>query len=109
MQDALPPRRFSEACVSLTCLQAAVFLFRFVLMIIQSDQIGGIFAQWVIVCVFWVYFQIAEVAHILGCFFPQLRLCIKFDQNEFGYVLGDIFHKLIWPPCDHFTTTLLFI
>jgi hypothetical protein len=41
-----------------------------------------------------VFLNITEVAHI----FLQLRLSINFDQNVLGYVLGDIFHKLIWSP-----------
>jgi hypothetical protein len=47
----------------------------------------------------WVVFlKIAEVAHIFGLLFPQLRLCINFAKNVLGYVLGDIFHKFIWSP-----------
>jgi hypothetical protein len=47
----------------------------------QSGQIGQFF--------------IAQVAHIFGLLFPQ---CINFTKNVLDYVLGDIFHSLVWSP-----------
>jgi hypothetical protein len=56
------------------------------------------FAQWVIVY-FGNAFIISEIAHIFGLLFPQLRLYINFDKNVLGYILGNLFHKLIRSPC----------
>jgi hypothetical protein len=34
--------------------------------------------------------EISEVAfHIFGLLFPAVKLCIKFDRNVFGYILGN--------------------
>jgi hypothetical protein len=46
-----------------------------------------------------IVIEIAEVSRILGYFFQLSRLCIIFDKNVFGYILG-IFHKLIWSQID---------
>jgi hypothetical protein len=49
---------------------------------VPGDQIGRIFAHWVI-----IYF-----GHFLeNCFFPRLNLCINCDRNGFGYILGVFF------------------
>jgi hypothetical protein len=36
----------------------------------------------------------------LGCLFKRLRFCDDFVKNVFGYILGDVFHKLIWSHCN---------
>jgi hypothetical protein len=54
----------------------------------QGDQIGRIFAQWVI-----VYFGccFGDACHILRILFPPSSLCIIFDKNVLGYILDDFF------------------
>jgi hypothetical protein len=45
-------------------------------------------------CLLWAgILKITEVAHILGYFFPRLRLCITFDKNGLCYILGDFFSQ----------------
>jgi hypothetical protein len=37
------------------------------------------------------FLKITEVAHIFGYFIQRLILCINYDKNGTGYVLGDFF------------------
>jgi hypothetical protein len=54
----------------------------------QGDQIGQIFAHWVIVYFFW---KSLKQTTILGYFSHSLRLCINYVKNGLGYILGDFF------------------
>jgi hypothetical protein len=47
---------------------------------VQGDQIAPNFVTWVIVYN-GQFFNIKEVTHILGYFFPRLMLSIEFDQK----------------------------
>jgi hypothetical protein len=58
----------------------------------QGDQIGRIFAHWVIVS-FGKVFLIAEVPLIFGLLFPLLTSCTNFEKNGLGGILGDFFTK----------------
>jgi hypothetical protein len=67
----------------------------------QCDQIGRIFAQWVI-----AYFGQFSENHRSSPYFcstcmphSMAKLCICFDKNVLGHILGDFFHKPIWSPC----------
>jgi hypothetical protein len=54
----------------------------------QGDQIGRIFALWVIISrgnFFW-----HNNPKYLICWFPRKKLCIQFGKNWLGYILGDI-------------------
>jgi hypothetical protein len=42
--------------------------------------------------------KILQKYKFLGNFLPRVRLNINFDKNVLCYILGDIFHKLIWSP-----------
>jgi hypothetical protein len=55
----------------------------------QGDQIGRIFAQWVI-----VYFgQLLKIckSNVFGYFIHQFSLYINFDTNVLGYILAAFF------------------
>jgi hypothetical protein len=39
------------------------------------------------------FLKIIKVAHILGDFLPQLRLCIDFHKKVLGFILGDFFSQ----------------
>jgi hypothetical protein len=43
--------------------------------------------------------KITEEAHIFGHFVQWLSLCINLEKNGLSYILGKLFHKLIWSPC----------
>jgi hypothetical protein len=57
----------------------------------QGDQIGRIFAYWVIIF-FGRFLKISEVAQIYGTTFSQ-SICSLFilTKNGLGYILGDFF------------------
>jgi hypothetical protein len=55
----------------------------------QSDQIGRIFAHWVISCILGSFLKITKVAHIFLILYPLLWLCVDFDKNGLGYILSD--------------------
>jgi hypothetical protein len=58
----------------------------------QGDQIGCIFAYWVIVS-FWQFFENKKVAHIFGPLYPRLRLCDAFDKKWVGLHLERFFSQ----------------
>jgi hypothetical protein len=50
-------------------------------------------------CLLWVVFwKLQKWPTFLVFFFPQFKLCINFDINVLGYILGDLLHKLVWSP-----------
>jgi hypothetical protein len=52
-------------------------------------------------CLVWkLFMQVSEVISIFGVtFFHGLTVCINFDKNRFGQILGDFWRKLIRSPC----------
>jgi hypothetical protein len=56
----------------------------------QSDQIGRIFAHWVIVS-YRQFLKIVKVAHFWSNFSRSLDYAIILTKNRFGYILGDFF------------------
>jgi hypothetical protein len=63
---------------------------------VQGDQIG-----WFRPLgddLLWVFFCCRSTPHILASFSTGYALILA-DMYILGYVLGDIFHKLIWSPC----------
>jgi hypothetical protein len=65
---------------------------------LQGNQIGRIFAHGhCLLCASCFKLQ-KFFRNFRATFFPQLRLCINFYNSVFGYILGDLFHKLIWSP-----------
>jgi hypothetical protein len=58
----------------------------------QGDQIGRLFAYWVIVYFGQCFENLQKyIAQIFGLLFPRYQLCFSFDQKRLGYILGDIF------------------
>jgi hypothetical protein len=71
----------------------------------QGDQIRRTFAQWTIVYFRLFYKDYRCGPKVCATFFPNLDyICINFDKNRLGYVLGDFFHKLIWSLCSRACT-----
>jgi hypothetical protein len=56
----------------------------------QGDQIGRIFAQWMIFAI-GSYIKISEAAHFFGYFIQQLSLCFNLNKNGLGYILVEFF------------------
>jgi hypothetical protein len=46
------------------------------------------------------FLKIADVDHILGCFFPRLRSRMGFDQNGFGLHFGHLTIASGHPECE---------
>jgi hypothetical protein len=57
----------------------------------QGDRIGRIFAHWVIICFGQFFLNFRTSPHFLLLFPPKYILCINFDKNGLGYILGDFF------------------
>jgi hypothetical protein len=55
----------------------------------QGDQIGRIFASWLIVRFVQLYQKLQKHANFGGLLFRRKKLCINFDKNGLGYILGD--------------------
>jgi hypothetical protein len=64
----------------------------------QSDQIGRTFCPMGDSFLWVLFLKIAEAAHIFGYIFSMVMVMQYFDKNALGYILGNIFHKLIWSP-----------
>jgi hypothetical protein len=46
------------------------------------------------------FLKITEEPQLFGLRLKlRLRLCINFDKNVLGYILGDTFQEFIWSPC----------
>jgi hypothetical protein len=70
----------------------------------RGDQIGLIFAHWVIVC-FVQFFKSypSYYVHIFwGLLFPWLRSRINMDIKWAGLLIGRFFRKLVWDRCYDF-------
>jgi hypothetical protein len=63
---------------------------------LSNNQIGQIFAQWVIANFGQLLLKVTVIARISGDTFKTVKLCINFDQK---LVLWRFFHQLIWSPC----------
>jgi hypothetical protein len=74
---------------------ATTFLFTWV----NRRRVTRFFAYWVIVYFGQFYENYRNSPYFL-LLFPRKKLCINFDKNRLGYILGDFFHKLIWSPCN---------
>jgi hypothetical protein len=68
----------------------------------QGDQIGRTFAYWVLVLHWEVFWKSQRQPKFISYFFPREKLWNNFDKNEFGLILGEFFHKLIWSHCQKF-------
>jgi hypothetical protein len=56
----------------------------------QGDQIGRIFGHFWVIAYFGASFlKSLKQPTFIGCFFPFISLCIIFDINGLGYILGD--------------------
>jgi hypothetical protein len=68
----------------------------------QGDQIGPSqqFAQGTIVYFGQFFWKLQKLPTFLCYFCPKYiyRLCIDFDKNVLGYILGEFYTKLIWSP-----------
>jgi hypothetical protein len=67
----------------------------------QGDQIGHIFAFWATVY-FGQLFKITKVVQFWGgATFSAKMLCINYDKNGLGYILGNFFHSSGHPGRGH--------
>jgi hypothetical protein len=55
----------------------------------QGDQIGRKFDSWVIA--YFGRFLLKEESQIIWLFFPQCKICIKFDKTWVGLHFGRLF------------------
>jgi hypothetical protein len=50
-----------------------------------------------------IFWKMTEIAHNFGILFPNFRLCINFDKNGLGYILGDFFANSSGHPVQRWT------
>jgi hypothetical protein len=54
---------------------------------------------WVLSLLWAIVMKIIRVAQTFWLLFPRYKLCLNFDKNGSGYILGHFFHTPIWSPC----------
>jgi hypothetical protein len=64
----------------------------------QGDQIGRIFADWVIGFMFGQIFESNRGNPLLRLFFPWLRICIEIDGKMVGQHFRRFKKTVIWSP-----------
>jgi hypothetical protein len=65
----------------------------------QGDLIGEIFAYWIPFYFEQFFGKLQKQPKFLGYVFPKIYFCFFTLKNGLGYILGDLFRKLIRSPC----------